>query len=316
MFEKVLTIDPGASSLKLYEPAADEVVSERTVMASRDGKQYVGEEAFELFWEKGSGVLKHPVDQGMLAGDLTPLFMKLVSQAQLDRHLFKPSLRVLLTREAKEEQMEKWIRMGEKAGFRRVLFSDPVNELKKETGLVIHAGFSYTRLAAFRSGHLLDEKKIIFAGRQIDEAIMEYVANTYRSLMFYEDAAALKKAASDAFWNQKNPVLSCVVLDQRSQYVRLSIRASELWPAISGVLKQIVMWARELVSQLGLENMEEVLKYPVYLTGGLANCYGLRQMLEEQLNTNVIVLEEPENWLVKNAHLKNMSGGNYGRMGG
>ncbi|MCF0245942.1 MAG: hypothetical protein HUJ55_03870, partial [Ileibacterium sp.] len=46
------------------------------------------------------------------------------------------------------------------------------------------------------------------------------------------------------------------------------------------------------------------------------NCYGLRQMLEEQLNTNVIVLEEPENWLVKNAHLKNMSGGNYGRMGG
>ena len=302
-------MDPGACSLKLYEPLEQKVFSIRSVMAADHGEQYLGEEAFELFWDKGSGVIRHPVDQGILSGDITPLFLKLVSKCAMDRHIFKPSLRVLLSPDAESQQKDKWIRMAEKAGFRKVFFSDPASELKVDTGLVIHAGCSCTVISIWRGGRLLAEKKIIFAGRQIDEAIMDYVAKKYRSLMFYEDAAALKVAASNAFFQQKNPVLSCTVLNRHNQYERISVKASELWPAMSQVLEQIVIWTRELVSQLELSNVAAVLQQPVHLSGGLAACYGLRQMLAEQLNAEVIVPEEPENELVKKARLKSWSNG-------
>ncbi|WP_303973333.1 rod shape-determining protein, partial [Faecalicoccus pleomorphus] len=109
-----------------------------------------------------------------------------------------------------------------------------------------------------------------------------------------EDAGALKEAASNALWENKNVTLQCSAVNQYNQWTQIQLRTLDIWPCMMNVINQIVLWAKQCLQQVDVDMKEKIYQNGILLSGGLANCFGLRQTLEEELNQKVICSEHPE----------------------
>lgn len=301
MFEKVLILDPGAFSFRLFDPKKNRVCSVRTCYIEENGKAVTGKKAFEAYWTGEGKEIRYPVSQGHVTGRIEPLLAELFREAEIDSFALRPSLKVIVPDDITEQEKEEWKQIGLKHCLRKVSFVRSLDLLKKENSMVVHAGHSCTEIAVWKGNRLAAHQKIIFGAGQIDEGIIQMIQHKWKCLLFPEDASVLRTAASRAFWARRNPLLSCTVYDYTGQYVRISFPASDLWPAFQSVFGQIAMWASSLVARTGVETMESVLANPVHLSGGLAGCYGLVQTLQDALKAKVIAHSDLENVLLERA---------------
>lgn len=293
MMERKVILDPGAYSFKMLDIRSRHAYEIRSCMYRHKGEQIYGVQALQAYWEKGKSRILYPFSQGKTLLDIRGILRQLAESSGLLRRLLKPRALVILPQDILEEEKSSWISACTNVGFRKVDFVSTMDLLAVENGLVIHAGHSCTEMAVYHHSSQIAYQKLMFAGMQMDEKIVDRIAGEYKALVFNEDAAELRMRSSEAFQQKRNPRLSCTVLDYTSHYVRLEIPALQLWPAMEEVLMQIVYWARDLVAQHGAAVMETVLSSPIRISGGLAGCYGLRQMLEEQLGAAVEVAENP-----------------------
>ena len=58
--------------------------------------------------------------------------------------------------------------------------------------------------------------------------------------------------------------------------------------------QQIVLWAKQCFKEQPFEMKQTLLKKGILLDGGLAHCFGLRQLLEQAFSCPVITPEFPE----------------------
>lgn len=302
MFEKTMILDPGAWSVRLYDPGKRVIQSCRSVYFQKEkGKADAGSKAFETFWKLEKNQLKYPLSQGRVLMDIKPVLAEVLQGSGLQEGLLKPSVLVILDQQADGKQKEIWKQSLLECGFRRVRFIHTMDLMARDFQLVIHAGHSSTEIAVYNKGVQLAYSKIIYAAAQIDQQISDWIARRYRALIFQEDAAALRLSASRAFFEGRNPKLSCTVLDCTNQYVRITMDAMELWPMMQEVFHQIILWAKQVLSRCELPVLEQVLQRPILLSGGLSACFGLRQMLESQLHMKVQIVKGSQDALLKAA---------------
>ncbi len=301
MKKKNCILDPGSWNFRFYSPNGKPVERLRTCYIEKDHQKITGQKAIEAYWSESGREIRYPWISGRAHMNIAPVFNDLMKQAKAEQMTVKPPLNIVLPQDADEKDRELLRNLGVEAGFRRITFSTTMELLGKELHLVIHAGHSATEIGVCRNRKPIIYKKIYYGASQMDDAIMDYVASKYKALLFTEDASALRIAASRAFREGRNPILSCTVLDQTGQYVRISFPAFELWPAIDSVESQIVLWARSLVAEKGVNMMERILRKPVLLSGGLADCFGLKEKLEAGLHCKVIVNEYGEDALIEAA---------------
>lgn len=301
MFEKTIVLDAGSYQFRAYDPARKEVRHLRNVWAV-DGESRrirISDEAFKAYWNARQGnPLVYPMEKGKITKDIQPVFDSMIDALHLDSYLMKPNALVILHSMDDENQREIWKQKCLEAGFRKVRFQSPLERLNVKDQVLIHTGYSGSELVIYAGNRRLAHQQIIFGGKEMDRAIQEYIGKTYKALIFEEDAAALKEAASKAFYENRNPRFSCIALDQTGQYVQLEFPALDLWPSMEKVEKQIVMWMKDLLSQIGVDQMERVLKKPLLLCGGLAQCFGLKEMLEQEIGCKVSTARDSEDVLV------------------
>lgn len=309
MFERKIVLDPGAWSMKIRDARNKRSFETRSCIYKDKEETIPGSEALQAYWDKGKSALRYPISQGEVIGDIEPIFSDLLEKSRMNNGLLKPTLLVVLPQEV-QDQKEMWLKTATDKGFRKVQFASTMDilasDLDLDTGLVIHAGYSCTEIAVYYAGRQVQYAKIMYGGREADEKIAEYLANHYKSLVMLEDAAELKERASKAFWQGRNPRLGCAALDYTNTFVRLEFPALELWPAIQSVEEQIVLWARNLTSRCTPSILESVLENPIRLSGGMAECFGLQQMLEDGLSAQVEVVSDPEQIMLESGvkHLK------------
>lgn len=301
MLERKLILDPGAWTMKLYDPKSKSVSAERSCYYQDHEQIIVGKPALQAYWEQGKSRLRYPLSQGEIQGDIEPVFDRVSEKAQISSRLLKPSLMVILPEDVLEKQRKVWSQIGLNKGFRKVDFVSTMDVMKRDCGVVVHAGWSCTEIGLFYGGKLISWTKLMYGGREMDEQIIDHVASSSKALIFNEDAAVMKEMASSAFWEQRTPMLGCTALNYTSQFVHLDVPSTSLWPMMESVLDQIVQWTRDLITKQGAEIMEALLARDISLSGGLAKCYGLQQMLEQEVHTKVSIESEPEDILLKKA---------------
>lgn len=304
ILRKNCILDPGAYTFRIYNPKTNEITRIRSAFCKAGNRQLCGTEAIEASISGEGGELRFPWSQGKAFMDIEPLFERLMKESKADQYDVKPSLQIIAESGMDEKEKSRLQRMAVNAGFRKISFVNTMELISRDFSLCIHAGHSCTEIGVYRGRKPVLYKKIIYGAQQMDEAIMDFIGSRYRALVFAEDAAALRMAASKAFSENRNPILSCTALDQSGQYVRISFPAYELWPVMKSVLDQIVLWVKSLIAQKGPDLMDRILRHPVILSGGLSECFGLRQMLEEQLHAPVTVLDGGEDSLILAAKRK------------
>ncbi len=301
LFKKTCVFDPGSCSFRLYDPESRQTCSLRSCLAVQDQKVLCSEEAIRASMSDPFLRLRYPYSQGQALMDIFPLFDRLVSETRQKTGTPASSILIVHAEDASESEKMKLQNLAIDAGFRKISFASTMDVLSRDFSLVIHAGHSCTEIGVRHGRKNLIYKKIIYGAQQMDEAIMDLIASKYRALLFAEDAAALRRAASNAFWENRNPILSCTVLDQSNQYVRISFPAIDLWPAMQSVLDQIVLWVKTLIARNGPDLMERILRRPILLSGGLSECFGLSQLLEQELHKKITIVPGGEECLIRAA---------------
>ncbi len=297
MFENNYLIDPGTYSLRLYDPHTHEVLSMRACRLCH-APSIIGEEALKASWGSHEHLI-YPFYREEIKADPTPLLKSLFSQASTERYLMAPNVSILSFQQPKVEQEKKWSRLLLPYRISKVRMVPAFIPSSPQAFLHIHSGASLTHFILGNHNEVLAYQAIPQGGHMIDVGISNEVARVCKVLISTEDACALKEATSMALHEERDPVLCLTGLNQHNEYVQLKFRASDIWKSlIEPVLVETATKAKSFLSKFSAPLQAEVLKYPIRLTGGMANCYGLLSVLESTLQAKIQVPEHPETWIL------------------
>ena len=83
-------------------------------------------------------------------------------------------------------------------------------------------------------------------------------------------------------------------MDRYGKLVNIQIRASDLWPAMEEQILQVVLWAKHCYMNMGSEMKQRLMNNGIMLSGGLANCFGLKEALKHEFDCPIICTTKPE----------------------
>ncbi len=296
MFEKWYALDAGACTLRLYNFSTGKEVSMRTCLAYKDKEILaVSKDALEYVYQQNASIkVRYPITQGRIVSDISYLLQKAMEETGGVNRFYRPCLLIVLPeRNAKIEN--EWILQLRTTDIKKYEFISNAEVLTDaKPTFFIHAGHSYTQMGFVVNGKEIVSKTIYFAGQQMDEMIQKIVAKKTQCLISDEDAKELKEHASMYLSRKQNANLSCFGMNKYHKYQKIEISAKEIWPAMENVEKQIVLWAKECRTVLGLDMQMAIAESGIVLSGGLANCFGLKQYLEHELKCPVKCSMNPE----------------------
>lgn len=296
LFDHWYAVDIGARMCLFYDYASKKQTELKTCVAwENDRPVGVSDDAISYLYKDQRKIsVKYPLDHERILSSFAPLIKQGFKDLGLENSIFQPHLLVVTPTHMDAENLEAWHNELIQAGIQKMDFISVMDVLQtEEPTLLIHSGHSYTELGIYAHGHEYVHKTIYFAGKQVDEAIIQHVARRYRCLISEEDACALKEAASQALWKQKNVLLRCNAKNQYNQFIQIEIRSVDLWPCMESVIQQITLWAQHCLEQVPVELKEMIHEYGVLVSGGMASCFGLTQSIETALNQPVICTEAP-----------------------
>lgn len=296
MFERWLALDVGAYEVRLHDYGHQSDAKTRTVMAFRHHEPIAyGQDALAYIYRDPSVQVRYPIQEDDVDRSISFLISHCLEVLKSSQTLLKPCIWMAVPSGLDEEARMRWQHILLDAGIKKTKFISNEELLQtKEACFLIHAGHSYTEMGIFVNGTKRAYKKISFAGSRMDDQIKRIVATKTNCLISNEDASALKHAASDAFWKNKNVRLACMAMDRYQRLGQIEISASDLWPALEMIEQQIVLWAKQCFKEQPFEMKQALLKKGILLDGGLAHCFGLRQLLEQAFSCPVITPEFPE----------------------
>ncbi len=296
MFESSYLIDPGAHTLRIYDPKSKKVHSLRSCrLFNRPG--ITGDEAIKASWDE-SDHLVYPFSQEKIKADPAPLLQSLFATIPAERYLLIPDAAVLSFSLPGEELEEAWNRLLHPYKIARIRMIPAFAPEDGSPFFHIHAGASQVHFVMGKDKEVIDWMPISEAGNEMDKAIAREIARVFQVLISQEDACALKEAVSNALSQSRNPVLSVTGLSSHNEYVKIRFRAADLWGCMEPVLLEIARQAAAFVCRKGPELMEQVLTQPVLVSGGLAPCYGLIPLLRRSLHASLQIVPNPQTWLL------------------
>lgn len=295
LLDKWYALDLGAYQMHFYDYSSQEKTSIRTIMAYKQDRLLAyGQEAFPYLYRELDRVqIKYPISHGQMLNSVAPMIKGGLEQLHAYDHVFRPAILACVPFDLTQEQREIWQREFLKCDISKVEFVENMQVLKQEeTCFMIHAGHSYTELAIYAQNKKVLEKTLFYAGAQMDEQIQKLVYMKTACFISKVDAALLKEQASLTLKKNKDSLLSCYGFDRHQNLCSIQIQASFLWPALEMVERQIALWAKHCFDQLPMQLQEYILLHGIQLSGGLADCFGLSQILSQQLSCPILCTKQ------------------------
>lgn len=297
MFAHWIALDPGSEYLRFYDLSNHKEVIIKNCIVSKDDKPLaVGKETAAYIYQNKKDIqIQYPIKQNRIINDVTPLIKQGLKSLDVSQNVFKPCVVVCVHDEVDKKQKQKWQQQLVSCKVRKVEFVTSMSLLQKEEAcFIIHAGHSYTELGIYAHGNEFAHKIIYFGGMGMDEKIKTIIAQKQNCLISNEDAMALKEAVSNAFKENKNPLLECMAMDRYGKLVKIQVRATDIWVALEEEIKQIVLWAKHCYMNMGNEMKQRLMNNGILLSGGLANCFGLKEALKHEFDCPIICTIKPE----------------------
>ena len=292
MFTKLYALDPGSYAFRLNDIYGEKWTECRSCYGVYEGEiEEIGESALSYEHMDHKHRLQYVMQGKDILQDPTPLLKKMMEELRPQTHLFRPSFVVALPKNADKNQ---WKKVLQDLGARQVRFVSSLDVLSKEEyNFEIHVGHSLCHMALYAKGVLQFHKTFPIAGRKMDEAIQEKIGQLKNCLISIEDANQLKRGVSDILWQNKNATFTCWGMNRYQKYEKIEVKAFDLWPCMEEVERTIAQEAWACFQEMGMLTRQKVCRNHVRLSGGMAACFGMSQMLESELYCPIICNEEP-----------------------
>ncbi len=308
MTNKLLGIDLGTSTLKIYKKGSDIVFDEKNVIAIENKKKVIafGDEAYEMLEKAPKSIqVTYPVKNGVIA-DIAN--METLIDCSLKRVL-KGSLRagyILVAVPTDITEVEK------KAFYDLIMNSHAkvkgVGIVEKPIAAALGAGLDITcangvmtvdigadttEISIMSLGGIVISKLIPVGGSKLDESIKLYVKKKYGLLIGDKTAEVIKKELANAF-ESKEESISVFGRDVVTGLpTKMEISAIMVHEAIMEYINTIIDAIKMILERTPPEISSDIIDSGIYLTGGSASIKNLDELISRETELQVNVCDNP-----------------------
>jgi len=168
--------------------------------------------------------------------------------------------------------------------------------LNEQAHLVVDIGGGTTNIAILASGGIITSVSLPAAGQAMDEAIRDYLRVRYAVVLGERTAENVKKElgmAGDVNLNQPKEMQIVGKQLRNGAALPLTITSQEVRAALEPVLSEIISAVRRVIEDSKPEVTADIYYTGIILTGGGALLQGMPQRLQNELNLEVTVPEDP-----------------------
>jgi rod shape-determining protein MreB len=308
MFGYDLGIDLGTGRVVISVVGKGVVLDEPSYVAYDTESEkilYAGKRAYFLEGREPNGIsVIQPIKEGTvsnysLACQMVRYFMNKV----LKKTIFKP--RVVASVPSLSTDVEKRILVSVliTAGARSVcLIEEPlcaafgagIDPVNPSGAFVINIGAGTTDMAVISQGSMSQIEMIKVAGDTFDEAIVKYLRDTYGLLVGIRTAEDIKINAGGAVLRLNDVTYHA---KGRSTSTGLpmvvEVTGNEICNCLQPQLEKITNAAKALFERTSPQLVADITNSSVILTGGMAEFYGMDELISKALSLDVTVAVKP-----------------------
>lgn len=299
-------IDLGTTTTLIHVGNSGIVLSEPSIVAvnTQTGELLgYGETAKEMVGKTPANIVAiYPMMDGVISDyDITEKMLKYYLSKVCKNWIIKPRIAVCIPSLTTKIESKAVIKAAMAVGARKVyLVEEPVaaaigaglDILKPEGNMIVDIGGGTTDVAVISLGGIVASNSIKLAGKKIDESIVRYIKNKYKVLLG-EKTAEKAKIEAGSVW-ENDPDYKYEVKGRNLMLglpVKITITRADLYNAMIDDAMQIVRAAKNVLEKTPPELIGDIMKNGMLLTGGGSLLRGLRELMEEQTGTKVVVAE-------------------------
>ncbi|PLV59301.1 rod shape-determining protein [Thermotoga sp. KOL6] len=319
MLRKDIGIDLGTANTLVFLKGKGIVVNEPSVIAidSNTGEILkVGIEAKKMLGKTPASIKAiRPMKDGVIADYTVALVMLryFISKTKNGLNFFKPRVVIGVPIGITDVERRAILDAGLEAGASKVfLIEEPMaaaigsnlNVEEPSGNMVVDIGGGTTEVAVISLGSIVTWESVRIAGDEMDEAIMQYVRETYRVAIGERTAERVKIEIGNVYPSKENDELETTVsgIDLSTGLPRkLTLKGGEVREALKGVVVTIVESVRSTLEKTPPELVSDIIERGIFLTGGGSLLRGLDTLLQKETGISVIRAEEPLTAVAKGA---------------
>ena len=315
MITKVIGIDLGTKSIKIYKKNKGIILTEHNLIAQDNKKNIVaaGDEAFEML-EKAPNTytVSYPVRNGVIADfdnmiKLLNLFLKKVNctKSFLSKNMVYISVPCDIS-EVEKRAIFDLVSHSNASIKKTYLIDKPIaaalgagiDVLSPEGNMVIDIGGDTTEVSVISLGGIVRSSLIPTGGNIIDEGIKNIVKKHYNVLIGSRTAEQVKiKLASAVSEDNRIKIYGRDVVSGLPK--QIEIESDLIKEAIKEHLKMIIETVRLILEKTPPELSADIIDRGIYLVGGGALLNDLNELIYKETNLKVILVDDPSNSVIR-----------------
>ena len=309
LFSSDLAIDLGTANTCVYARGKGIVINEPSIVAINKATgrpEAVGRQAKEMLGRTpGNIVAIKPMKDGVIADfEITEKMLNyFIKKAHNRSVLLRP--RIVIGVPSEVTQVEKRavkdsasragaseVHLVEEAMAAAIGANMPISE--PGGNMIVDIGGGTTDIAIISLAGIVYSKAVRVAGNEMDEAIIQYIKNTYNLLIGERTAEAVKIKVGSAYALEGR-----ITMEIKGRHLiegvpkTITISDEEIREALAETVKVIVKAVRDALERTPPELSADIVDRGIVLTGGGALLKDLDKRLREETGLPVAMAEDP-----------------------
>ena len=302
-------VDLGTANVLIYVKNKGIVLKEPSVVAvNRDNNQVlaVGEEARQMIGRTpGNIVAIRPMRDGVIADfDITETMLRHFIEKVTGRSLMlRPRIMVCIPSSITMVEQRAIQEAAEQAGARRThLIEEPLAaalgaglDISDAYGsMVVDIGGGTTDIAVISLGGIVISSSLKVAGDKFDEAIIEYIKNTFKLMIGERTAEDIKIEVGAAFGDARHAKKNITGRDLLTGLPKnIEVTTEQISEALNPYVTQIVDSVKDVLEKCPPELASDIMDHGIILTGGGAMLYGLDELIRRETQIPTSLADDP-----------------------
>ena len=302
-------VDLGTANVLIYVKNKGIVLKEPSVVAvNRDNNQVlaVGEEARQMIGRTpGNIVAIRPMRDGVIADfDITETMLRHFIEKVTGRSLMlRPRIMVCIPSSITMVEQRAIQEAAEQAGARRThLLEEPLAaalgaglDISDAYGsMVVDIGGGTTDIAVISLGGIVISSSLKVAGDKFDEAIIEYIKNTFKLMIGERTAEDIKMEVGAAFGDARHAKKNITGRDLLTGLPKnIEVTTEQISEALNPYVTQIVDSVKDVLEKCPPELASDIMDHGIILTGGGAMLYGLDELIRRETQIPTSLADDP-----------------------
>ncbi len=308
-------IDLGTSFIRIYSSKQGVVVNEPNVVALNVSTQKVvavGDEAKSMLGRTHENLIaSSPLENGVISSfKTTKQMLAIYLNKILGRfRLFKPEIIVNVPVGATSTEKKAVLDAIESIGVKKVyLIKSPLAaaigaglDVSSSSGnMIINIGGGKTEVAVIALGDIVSYASVRFGGKNMDQAIIDYIRKKKNLLLGEQSAEFLKIEIGAAMFVKKEGKLEISGSNTISGLPEsIIIETPEIVEALKPVLNEIILAVKQVLQKTPPELSSDVMDKGIVMSGGGAKLKNLDELMTKVTGVPCQVADDPELCTIK-----------------